>query len=122
MCSDNVKLTLFRSYCSSFHTAQLWVNCTKTTLIMLYTAYLNVKEMFIDLSKCKHTRPICAILNVKYCPALIRNFIYKSMSRLQASQNIYVKAICNMSSFYSSCIWKHWRYLLYTNGVGWPIH
>ena len=118
MCSLDVKLTLFRSYCSSFYTSQLWVNYTKKTMHKLYTAYHNVLKMFIGVSKCEHTRPICANLNVQYCPALIRNFIYKFMSRLIASENIYVKALCNTSCFYRSCIWKHWRYLLYTNGVG----
>ena len=118
MCSLDVKLTLFRSYCSSFYTSQLWINYTKKTMHKLYTAYHNVLKMFIGLSKCEHTRPICANLNVQYCPALIRNFIYKFMCRLLASENIYVKALCNTSCFYRSCIWKHWRYLLYTNGVG----
>ena len=90
MCSLDVKLTLFRSYCSSFYTSQLWVNYTKKTMHKLYTAYHNVLKMFIGVSKCEHTRPICANLNVQYCPALIRNFIYKFMSRLIASENIYM--------------------------------
>ena len=33
----------------------------------LYTAYHNVLKMFIGVSKCEHTRPICATLNAKYC-------------------------------------------------------
>ena len=118
MCSDDVKVTLFRSYCSSFYTAQLWINYTATTMHKLYTAYHNVLKMFIGLSKYEHTRPICVKLNVKYCPALIRNLISKFMSRLLASENRYIKALHNMNCFYNSSIWKHWRYLLYTNGVG----
>ena len=76
MCSDDVKLTLFKSYCSSFYTAHLWINYTNTIMNKLYTAYHNVLKMFIGVSKCEHTRPICATLNVKHCPALIRNLNY----------------------------------------------
>ena len=39
MCSVDVKITLFKSYCSSFYTAQLWTNYTKTAINTLYTAY-----------------------------------------------------------------------------------
>ena len=102
MCSVDVKLTLFRSYCSSFYTAQLWVNYTKTTMHKLYTAYHNVLKMFIGVGKWEHTRPICVTLNVKYCPALIRNLIYKIMTRLLTSDNTFVKALRNMSCFYTS--------------------
>ena len=118
MCSIDVKLTLFRSYCSSFYTAQLWVNYSNQVMNKLYTAYHNVLKMFIGLAKWEHTRPICVTMNVKYCPALIRNLIYKFMSRILTSENKLIKALCNMSCFYVSSIWKHWRYLLYTNGVG----
>ena len=118
MCNIDVKLTLFRSYVSSFYTAQLWVNYSSTTLNKLYTAYHNVLKIFIGVSKYEHNRPICATLNVKYCPALIRSIIYKFMTRLLVSENKFIKTLCNMSCFYKSCIWKHWRYLLYTNGVG----
>ena len=82
MCSDDVKPTLFKSYGSSFYTAHLWINYTNTIMNKLYTAYHNVLKISIGVSKCEHTRPICATLNVKYCPALIRNFIYKFISRV----------------------------------------
>ena len=52
MCSLDVKLTLFRSCCSSFYTSQLWINYTKKIMHKLYTAYHNVLKMFIGLSKC----------------------------------------------------------------------
>ena len=70
------------------------------------------------LNKRESTRPICVGLNVKYCPALIRNLVYKFMNRLLMSKNMIIKAICDSSCFYRSTMWKHWRKLLYVNGVG----
>ena len=118
MCTIEVKTTLFRSYCSSFYTAQLWTNYTKTAINKLYIAYHNTLKFFIGLNKREHTRPICVGLNVKYCPALIRNLVYKFMNRLLMSKNMIIKAICDSSCFYRSTMWKHWRKLLYVNGVG----
>ena len=118
MCSIEVKLTLFRSYCSALYTAQLWVNYTKTTMNRLYTAYHNMLKLLIGVSKREHTRPICVNFEVPYCPALIRKLVYKFRGRLIKSDNCLIKALCDMSCFYRSSIWKHWRFLLYANGVG----
>ena len=118
MCTIDVKLTLFQSYCSSMYLPQLWTKYKQAIINKLYIAYHNILKMFIGLSKREHTRPICATLNVKYCPALIRNYVYKFMCRLTRSKSRYIVEICGMSSFYTSELWKHWRALLYTNGVG----
>ena len=118
MCTLQVKLTLFQSYCSPMYLAHLWTNYKQTTISKLYTAYHNILKMFIGVSKREHTRPICAYLNVKYCPALIRNNIYKFMCRLLLSENVFIVNICESSIFHKSRIWKHWRSLLYTNGIG----
>ena len=118
MCTIDVKLTLFRSYCASLYTAQLWVRYTKTAINKLYIAYHNMMKLLVGVAKWEHTRPICIDLNIPYCPALIRNIVYKFMGRLTESLNVYVKAICDMSIFHTSYIWKHWRSLLYVNGVG----
>ena len=118
MCSIDVKLTLFRSYCSSLYTAQLWVNYSKSVMNKLYIAYHNMLKLLIGVAKREHTRPICVTLDVPYCPSLIRNLVYKFMGRLIKSNNDFIKALCDMSCFYRSSIWKHWRFLLYANGVG----
>ena len=118
MCTVEVKLTLFQSYCSSMYLAQLWTKYNQSSINKLYTAYHNILKLFLGVSKREHTRPICAYLNVKYCPALIRHYIYKFMCRLLISKNDFIINICGMSCFFKSKMWKHWRALLYTNGVG----
>ena len=77
MCTIDVKLTLFQSYCSAMYLPQLWTNYKQVTINKLYIAYHNILKMFLGLSKREHTRPICATLNVKYCPALIRNYQWR---------------------------------------------
>ena len=118
MCTIDVKLQLFQSYCSTMYLPQLWIKYKQLTINKLYIAYHNILKIFIGLSKREHTRPICAYMNIKYCPALIRNYIYKFMCRLLVSYNEFIINILGTSSFFQSSIWKHWRTLLYTNGMG----
>ena len=118
MCTLDVKLKLFQSYCSSMYLPQLWTEYKQGTINKLYIAYHNILKIFIGVSKREHTRPICAHLNIKYCPALIRNYIYKFMCRLLKSKNEFIVNIIGTSSFFQSNLWKHWRALLYTNGIG----
>ena len=113
MCTLETKLVLFNTYCSSMYTAQLWSNYTQTSINKLYTAYHNILKSFIGVSKREYTSPICVNLNVKNCPAVIRNLVYRFMNRLHTSHNVIIKAICNSSCFYKSQIWRHWRSLLY---------
>ena len=52
MCSDIVKVTMFRSYCSSLYTSQLWwkykVNSIRK---LLYVAYNNAFRMIFILPR-----------------------------------------------------------------------
>ncbi len=39
MCSDQVKINIFRAYCTSFYTAPLWFKFKKESLCKLQVAY-----------------------------------------------------------------------------------
>ena len=49
MCSDNVKVTVFRSYCSSLYTSQLWWKYKASSIKKLYVAYNNAFCMLFSL-------------------------------------------------------------------------
>ena len=119
MCNVDVKILLFKSYCTSMYTAQLWYNYKPPTnkrgsMAKLYTAYHNVLKMFFGLSKFERSSPICAYTNVPSCSALIRKLIFKFMTRLQNSNNALIIAICSSSLIFRSAIRRKWLDLLYT--------
>ena len=115
MCTVDVKVTLFQSFISPMYTAHLWTRYSNNDIVKLYRSYHNTLKMFLGLSKREHTSPICAFLNVRSCPAVIRNFVFRFMVRLRNSSNSILQAILGTSICYQSSIWKHWRSLLYTN-------
>ena len=77
MCSVEVKVMLFKTYCTSLYTAHLWTKYSNKTLNDFYIAYHNVMKLFIGLPKREHNRPICVYNEIPYGPAQIRNYIYK---------------------------------------------
>ena len=115
MCSVDVKLTLFQSFCAPMYTPHLWTNYNRTDISKLNRAYHNTLKMLLGVPKREHTSPICAILNVRTCPAVIRNFVFRFMVRLKKSSNSIINAIYGTSIYYKSSIRKQWRSLLYTN-------
>ena len=50
-CSDDVKCTLFQSYCTNMYCCQLWFSCTKRGLIKLSTSYNSVLRRLLCISK-----------------------------------------------------------------------
>ena len=53
MCSIQVKLTLFRTYCSPMYTAQLWWSYKKSSMSKLLVSYHNIFKLFIGVSKLR---------------------------------------------------------------------
>ena len=49
MCSWDVKLTLFRAYCSPLYTAQLWWSHKRASINRLKVTYHNLFKMFLNL-------------------------------------------------------------------------
>ena len=113
MCSVEVKVTLFKSYCTSLYTAHLWTNYSNKALNDFYIAYHNVMKLFMGLPKREHNRPLCVTHEIPYGPALIRNYIYKFMCRLNISTNSILHTLNNSDCKYKSPIRIKWRLLLY---------
>jgi len=91
MCSLEVKLTLFRSYCLPVYGVQLWWNYKKSTLNRLHIACHNIFKLFIDMSKYENTSLLCTLFDVQCCQSVIRNMVYRFMCRLHS----FVKYILN---------------------------
>ena len=131
MCSDNVKVTLFRSILFSIaYTSQLWWKYRVNSIRKLYVAYNNAFRMLFRLLRDCSASGMFAVNNVMSCPALVRKLVF--YKRVNSSQNCIVQAICGsdiwwkssirswMSNYNStSMIRSNWHKLLYRyRGLG----
>ena len=108
MCSVDVKLKLFKSFCAPLYTAHLWWQYKKCSIKKLYTAYHNVLKLQLGLSKFESSSTVCAFMNVPCCAAVIRNLIYNFTCRLENSSNDIIVSICTSSLCFTSRVRKHW--------------
>ena len=103
MCSDNVKVTIFRSYCYSLYTSQLWWKYKVNSIRKLYVAYNNAFRMLFLLPRDCSASGI-GLHNGMSCPALVRKLVFGFYKRVKASQNYIVKAICASDISWKSSI------------------
>ena len=113
MCSTEVKVTLFKSYCTSLYTAHLWTNYSNKAINDFYIAYHNVMKLFLGLPKREHNRPLCVLHEIPYGPALMGNLIFKFTRRLDNSENSILYTLNNSDCKYESPIRNKWKSLLY---------
>ena len=118
MCSDNVKVTIFRSYCSSLYTSQLWWKYKVNSIRKLYVAYNNAFRMLFMLPRDCSASGMFAVQNVMSCPALVRKLVFGFYKRVKASQNAIVQAICASDIWWKSSIRANWNKLLYVHNDG----
>ena len=115
MCSLEVKITLFKTYCTPMYCAQLWCRFKPSsnrtgTLSKLFVAYHSILKLLIGVSRRERNSPICVNLNVPTCAIVIRNLIYKFQCRVEKSVNNILQALMS-SLWYSSTLRSKWREL-----------
>ena len=112
-CSDNVKITLFKAYCSSFYGLNLWCAFSKKSYKKVKSSY---NKMFRKFLGVKREDMLLHMLqnNVKTFGEIERNLIFSFKKRILNCDNLIVSTICD-STFYLNCdLTKHWNRTLYT--------
>ena len=110
-CSVEVKLTLFRAYCSSLYTAHLWVSYKKASYKRLMVAYNDALRLLLKKPRWTSASDLFVSSRVNTLPAVLRNLMFKFMNRLNNSVNVVI-LYCSSPVYsdvrYSSVFWKHW--------------
>ena len=112
-CSINVKLVVFKTYCSCLYTAQLWGTCLSRTMNRLKVAYNDSLRMVLGIPRYCSASEMFAYTNVPSCQCVIRLNIYSFMRRIECTNNIIVRSIVNSDLIFSSLLWRNWRQRLF---------
>ena len=118
MCTNNVKIALFKTYCTPLYTAQLWCNFSKVKMKKLQVAYNDAFRIFLKRPRWTSASEMFVTSNVPTFHAVLRNFMFKFMSRLIESKNVLIIALTDVTrsdTRYSSSLWKHRRKCLYVS-------
>ena len=93
MCTNDVKIKLFSTFCSSMYTAQLWWNHTVYSIHRLRVCCNNVFRRLLRLPKYCNASAMFAERLIPDCKAVIQNLVYRFMSRLDKSRNTLIIAV-----------------------------
>lgn len=115
MCSIEVKVRLFKTFCASMYCAHLWWSFKKSSMSKLNIAYHSICKRFVGFSKYESSSMICTVFDIQSCQAIIRNLVYKFMCRVSKSSNSILCCLLSSSLLYSSRIRCSWMSSLYVN-------
>ena len=106
MCTDDVKIALFKTYCTPLYTAHLWCQYSKTKMKKLNVAYNDAFRIFLKLPRWTSASEMFVTSNVPTFHAVLRNFMFKFMCRLVDSNNELIRALTEITQSdtrYTSC-------------------
>ena len=115
MCTETVRISLFKSYCSSLYTSSLWCNYRSESLRKLCVAYNNVFRKITFLPRDCSASLMFATRDLPTCKTLIRKHAYIFMKSVAESRNVILHSIVRSDSLFTSPLWQHWRNLLYVH-------
>ena len=116
-CTDEVKITLFRAYCTPMYTAPLWVNYKRESYRKLWVAYNDCLRILMNKHRRTSASELFCESRIPSFEALLRNLMYKFMCRMEASQNDVIMLLTNprrSSVRHRSLMWNHWYGCLHT--------
>ena len=97
MCTDDVKIALFKSYCTPLYTAHLWCTYSNAKMKKLQVAYNDALRILLKLPRWNSASDMFVSNNVPTFYAVMRNFMYKFMCRLTGSKNTIIMSLTNVS-------------------------
>ena len=116
MCTPDVKVSLFRAYCTPLYTAHLWYKASPPKMDRIRVAYNDAMRILLRVPRYFSASQMFAELNVPACQGVIRNLTFKFIGRIEKSTNNIIKVLVDPASCsfrYTSPLWRHWNQSLY---------
>ena len=113
ICTEDVNCTMFKSYCTSLYTCQLWYNYKSESIRKLCVAYNNVFRLLCNEPRNCSASYMFVSRGLPTCKMLIRKNVCSFMTCIAKSGNAILQSIMNSDALYTSPLCHHWRNMLY---------
>ncbi|KAL0811792.1 hypothetical protein ABMA28_009222 [Loxostege sticticalis] len=105
-CSRDVRVTLFKAYCTCFYTGQLWLKYTRKSFGILRVQYNNAFRIMMRLPRYCSASAMFAESGVPDFFAVLRSRIASFWQRLRDSPNEMLSAVSN--DIYKNKFLSYW--------------
>ena len=108
-CSDDVKSTVFTTFCCSFYCGHLWSLYLRKTYAKLRTAYNNAFRALFKIPRWVSVSTRQVECNVNTFHALLRKHSFAFLRRCMSSENVFVNTLFNSQVLFDSGFWQFLR-------------
>ena len=113
-CSDEVKVKLFKAYCTSFYCMSLWTKYSITkSLSAVKRAYNSIFRNFMHIKDKSTTSIKMVTLGIDHFNVIERKLVNGFRTRVLESENTTVKSVISSIYFYDSTIHSRWNKVLF---------
>ena len=116
-CSDDVKCSLFRTYCTNmYNCCQLWFNSTKSSINKLSTSYNSVLRRLLCISNSYSASNMFLSRGIPLFAELLRESIYRFTKQIEVNSNSIIAACLSPFYIFHPLYVRKWRSsVLYVN-------
>ena len=112
-CSNEVKCTLFKSFCTNMYCCPLWFNSTSSSVKKLKCSYNSVLRRLLCIRMPYSASAMFVTHGIPSFYELLRKCIYNFSERISSSSNSIIKACLSPIIFIFSPIRRWWRSVLF---------
>ena len=115
-CREDIKLDLFKSYCTQLYCNALWCNYKRDSINKLRVAYNNTFRLLFNVRGIVSISNIYMNVGLDTIDVLLRKSMYSLYTCIKSSSNSILQAFFRSSFFvYKSHLHKHWKEQLYVH-------
>jgi retron-type reverse transcriptase len=113
MCTEDIKIKLFNSFCQNLYCAHLWTFFDKKSLEKLRVTYNNALRMLLRQPKFCSASGLFVSANISSFREMMRKYVYGFRQRIAESSNCVIRAVSDSFSAYGSRLSGRWVDILY---------
>ena len=113
-CTDEVKIKLFKSFCSNLYCCPLWYHYKKSTINKLHVASNKVFKTLMKIPSRSSASQLFVACNVPNFLVLRRKLVCSLRCRVNISSNELVNTFVNEPRSVNA-MHSHWNEVLYRN-------
>ncbi len=107
-CYDDVKIVLFKTYCSNMYGCHLWSDFRKASNNKLKVAYNSICRYLMKLDRMDSMSLFMVSNHIKTLPELVRKCLYGFYVRLSVCDNRLINTIFKSTFFMQSNTFDQW--------------
>jgi hypothetical protein len=113
-CSNEVKVQLFKSFCSNAYCSHLWSSFSKGVFRKLQVAYNNIFRSLMQISRRSSISKAFIEHNVDSFSVLVRKNITNFIKRINSSDNVLVSSYVSSQYFIYGKLNRMWQYFAFS--------